>query len=78
MAAPVSPTAFENQLAHIEQSKSASIIAVNVVLPLIATVFIVPRIVAQKTKGATRQVDDCVIIVALVRYSTQELHIPFC
>lgn len=78
MAAPLSPFAFEFQLAHIEQSKSAKIIAVNVALPLIATLFIILRIVAQKTKGLTRQVDDCVIIVALVRYVTQELQVLFC
>lgn len=73
MAASLPPAKDIYQSAHIPQSTSTSIIAVNVVLPAIATVFVVLRMIASKTTRTSWQASDLVMIAALVRISIQEI-----
>lgn len=71
MAAPLSPAELKYQLAHINQSISGSMVAINIALPVIATAFVVLRMIARQTKRAPWQADDFVILSALVGYLVQ-------
>lgn len=73
MAGSLPPAKDNYQSAHIQQSSSTSMVAVNVVLPAIATVFVVLRMIASKTTRASWQANDLVLIAALVRISIQEI-----
>lgn len=67
MAATLPPGEYRYPLAHIQQSISTSMIAVNVVLPAVATVFVVLRMLACKMTRASWQANDFVLMAALVR-----------
>lgn len=70
MAATLPPTEYRYQLAPMDQGTSIGMIVVNVVLPIIATVFVV---LTCKTNGAPWQANDFVLIAALVSNFIQDI-----
>ena len=66
MAAQMPQAEKEYQLAHINQTLSNRIIAVNIALPIVATAALILRLISRRLKKAEWKADDCVLIVALV------------
>ena len=54
------------QLAHIDQTLSNSIIAVNIAVLVIATTAVILRLVSRTVKGTAWKADDSVLVAALV------------
>ncbi len=67
MAAPLTTAEADYQLAYNIQSVSGTTTAINIVLPIVATTFVILRIIAQKTKKASWHADDIILFCALVR-----------
>lgn len=57
---------LQYQLAHINQSTSSPIIAVNIALPILSTIAILLRLYSGRIKRTPWKADDFVVLGALV------------
>ena len=69
MAASMPPSQREYQLAHLNQGLSSNIVAVNIALPIVATIAVILRLTARRMKRADCKADDFVLVAALVSFS---------
>ena len=67
MAAVIPKAELQYQLAHINQSSSSQIIAVNIALPILSTVVVLLRLYSRRLERIPWKADDFVVFSALVK-----------
>ena len=75
MAGVIPEAELQYQLAHINQSSSSHIIAVNIALPILSTIAVLLWLYSRRLKRTPWKADDFVVVSALVKPPSEPM--PF-
>ena len=73
MAGVIPNAELQYQLAHINQSSSSHMIAVNIALPILSTIVVLLRLYSRRLKRTPWKADDFVVVSALVKSPSEPL-----